>query len=40
MSNFRPLEVVDRGSQTQLQVGENVKVYLLCLFSALTMFNP
>ena len=23
MSNFHPLEVVDRGSETQLQVGEN-----------------
>ena len=23
-SNFHPLEVVDRGSETQLQVGENV----------------
>ena len=24
MSNFHPLEVVDRDSETQLQVGENV----------------
>ena len=24
MSNFHPLEVVDRGSETQLQVGENL----------------
>ena len=24
MSNFRPLEVVGRGSETQLQVGENL----------------
>ena len=24
MSNFQPLEVVDRGSETQLQVGENL----------------
>ena len=31
MSNFHPLEVVDRGSETQLQVGENVNL----LFSAL-----
>ena len=23
MGNFHPLEVVDRGSETQLQVGEN-----------------
>ena len=25
MSNFHPLEVVDRGSETQLRVGENLK---------------
>ena len=24
MSNFQPLEVVDRGSETQPQVGENL----------------
>ena len=24
MSHFQPLEVVDRGSETQLQVGENL----------------
>ena len=24
MSNFHPLEVVDRGSETQLQVGKNL----------------
>ena len=24
MSNFQPFEVVDRGSETQLQVGENI----------------
>ena len=24
ISNFHPLEVVDRGSETQLQVGENL----------------
>ena len=24
MSNFHPLEVVDRGSETQLQVGEDL----------------
>ena len=28
MSNFYPLEVVDRGSETQLQVGENI-IYLI-----------
>ena len=26
MSNFHPLEVVDRGSETQLQVGENLNL--------------
>ena len=37
MSKFHPLEVVDRGSETQLHVGENlnkltwrVKSYVLC----------
>ena len=25
MSNFHPLEVVGRGSETQLQVGDNLK---------------
>ena len=33
MSNFHPLEVVSRGSETQLQVGENSSVFK---FSALT----
>ena len=28
MSNFHPLEVVGRGSETQLQVGENLN-YLI-----------
>ena len=28
MSNFRPFEVVGRGSKTQLQVGENLN-YLI-----------
>ena len=28
MTNFHPLEVVDRGSETQLQVGENLN-YLI-----------
>ena len=27
MSNFHPLEVAGRGSETQLQVGENLNVY-------------
>ena len=31
MSNFHPLEVVDRGSETQLQVGENLS-YLIQRF--------
>ena len=26
MSNFQPLEVVSRGSETQLQVGENLNI--------------
>ena len=26
MSNFHPLEVVGRGSETQLQVGENLNL--------------
>ena len=26
MSNFHPVEVVDRGSETQLQLGENNKI--------------
>ena len=29
MSNFHPLEVVGRGSETQLQVGENLNWYKL-----------
>ena len=33
MSNFHPLEVVGRGSETQLQVGENVR-------SEIQRFNP
>ena len=32
MSNFHPLEVVGRGSETQLQVGENLN-YLIQLFN-------
>ena len=31
MSNFHPLEVVDRGSETQLQVSENLKYLILAL---------
>ena len=31
MNNFHPLEVVDRGSETQLQVGEKFKCYILGL---------
>ena len=27
MRNFQPLEVVDRGSETQLQLGENAFFY-------------
>ena len=29
MSNFHPLEVVGRGSETQLQVGENLNCLIL-----------
>ena len=29
MSNFHPLEIVDRGGQTQLQVGENLNYLIL-----------
>ena len=29
MSNFHPLEVVGRGSETQLQVGENLDYLIL-----------
>ena len=29
MSNFQPLEVADRGSETQLQVGDNLN-YDMC----------
>ena len=36
MSNFHPLAVVDRGSETQLQVGENLN-YLIW---RLKDFNP
>ena len=27
MSNFEPLKIVGRGSETQLQVGENINKY-------------
>ena len=29
MSNFHPLEVVGRGSETQLQVGENLNYLII-----------
>ena len=32
MSNFHPLEVVARGSETQLQVGENLN-YIIYRFN-------
>ena len=35
MSNFHPLEVVDRGSEKQLQVSENFKALGL-IFTSLT----
>ena len=31
MSNFHPLEVVGRGSETQLQVGENLNSIICAL---------
>ena len=31
MSNFHPLEVVGRGSETQLQVGENLNYLIIHL---------
>ena len=31
MSNFHPLEVVDRGSETQLQLDEDLKLLNLAL---------
>ena len=30
MSNFQPLQVVARGSEAQLEVGENMKLFNLC----------
>ena len=30
MSNFHPLEVVGRGSEAQLQVGENINTMTRC----------
>ena len=32
MSSFHPLEVVDRGGETQLQVGENLSLFSLALW--------
>ena len=45
MSNFHPLEVVDRGSETQLQVGENLNNQVGRIrggggFLALVVINP
>ena len=31
MSSFQPLEVVNRGSETQLQVAENLDYYYIAL---------
>ena len=33
MSNFQPLEVVGRGSETQLQVGENLTLGFANIFA-------
>ena len=32
VSNFHKLEVVDRGSETQLQVGEKIKLFIVALY--------
>ena len=37
MSNFHPLEVVARGSETQLQRGENVNVIVCTACSLVTV---
>ena len=33
MSNFHPLEVVDRGSETQFQVGEKMRFFNATLYT-------
>ena len=39
MSNFHPLEVVDRGSETQLQVGENLNKINSAGWGLLSLFS-
>ena len=39
MSNFHPLEVVGRGSETQLQVSENLNKGIHCKMT-LVLLNP
>ena len=39
MSNFHPLEVVDRGSETQLQMGENLNLIMYSSLWVDTMLN-
>ena len=38
MSNFHPLEVVGRGSETQLQVGENLNYLIIHLKGSYIMY--
>ena len=40
MSNFHPLEVVGRGSETQLQVGENLNYLISALRVKLLLRLP
>ena len=39
LNNFNPLEVVDRGSETQFQVGGNLKVLIKCMRDTGTTFS-
>ena len=39
ISNFHPLEVVDRGSETQLQVGENFNYMVISALRDKTIFR-
>ena len=39
MSNFHPLEVVGRGSETQLQVGENLNKLTLALIDQINVIG-
>ena len=39
MSNFHPLEVVGRGSETQLQLGENLNKLTLALIDQINVIG-